>query len=47
MLTLRLILRANTDRLTVIAAAAMVGVAAGIGVVYLVLSFGGDRIASL
>lgn len=41
MLTLRVILRANTP---VVAAAVAAGVAVGVGIVYLALIFGGDRL---
>lgn len=47
MLTLRIILRANTERLAIVAASCAVGALAGVAIVYLALSFGDDRIANL
>lgn len=47
MLTLRIILRANTDRIAILAAATAIGALAGVAIVYLALCFGDDRIASL
>lgn len=44
MLTLRVILRANTGRIAVTAAAVAVGALVGIGITYLALIFGGDRL---
>jgi hypothetical protein len=45
MLTLRVILQANTDRIAIVAAACAVGALAGMSVVYLALIFSGDRVA--
>lgn len=42
MLTLRVILRANTDRIAVVAAATALGALAGVAIVYLALIFCGD-----
>lgn len=47
MLTLRIMLRANTDRIAVLAGAVAVGALAGVGLVYLALCLGNDRIAEL
>jgi hypothetical protein len=44
-LTLRIILRANTDRIAILAAAVAVGAAAGVALVYLALIFSGDAAA--
>jgi hypothetical protein len=44
-LSLRIILRANLDRIAILAAAVALGALAGIGLVYLALMFGDDRIA--
>lgn len=43
MLTLRVLLRANTDRIAILAAATFLGALAGIALVYLVLMFSGDH----
>jgi hypothetical protein len=43
MLTLRVILRANTDRIAVVVAAAALGVIAGLAAMYLTLMFTPDR----
>lgn len=45
MLTLRVILRANTDRIAVLAAAVAVGALAGVSLVFLTLALGKDRLA--
>lgn len=47
MLSLRIILRANTDRIAIVAGATALGALAGVALVYLALCFGDDRIASL
>jgi hypothetical protein len=44
-LTLRVILRANTDRLAVLAAAVAVGAVAGVALVYLAMTLTDDHIA--
>lgn len=43
MLTLRVIVRANTDRIAIVAAATALGALAGVALVYLVLIFTGDH----
>jgi hypothetical protein len=43
MLTLRVMLRANTDRIAVLAAAVAVGALAGVALLYLTLVFTPDR----
>lgn len=47
MLTLRIMVRANTDRIAILAAATAVGALCGVAIVYLALSFGNDRLAAL
>lgn len=43
MLTLRVILRANTDRIAIVAAATFLGALAGVALLYLALVFTPDR----
>lgn len=43
MLTLRVIFRANTDRIAIVAASCALGVLAGVSLLYLALIFTPDR----
>jgi len=47
MLTLRVMLRANTDRIILLAAATALGALLGVAAIYLALCFGNDRIVSM